>query len=43
MEFAKSDLPAIAELSALDHHNHMNDPYFEDPWDKRRHPAEAIL
>jgi len=43
MEFAKSDLPAIAELSALDHHNHTNDPYFADPWDKRRHPAETIL
>ncbi len=43
MEFAKSDLPAIAELSALDHHNHANNPYFADPWDKRRHPAEAIL
>jgi len=43
MEFAKSDLPAIRELSALDHHNHANDPVFADPWDKRRHPSEAIL
>jgi phospholipid/cholesterol/gamma-HCH transport system ATP-binding protein len=42
-EFAESDLPAIRELSALDQHNHENDPYFADPWDKRRHPAEAIL
>jgi phospholipid/cholesterol/gamma-HCH transport system ATP-binding protein len=42
-EFANSDLPAIRELSALDHHNHTSDPYFPDPWDKRRHPAEAIL
>jgi len=43
MEFAKSNLPAIRELSVLDHHNHTNDPVFADPWDKRRHPAEAIL
>lgn len=43
MEFAKSELPAIRELLALDRHNHSNDPYFADPWDKRRHPAEAIL
>ena len=43
MEFAKSNLPAIRELSALDHHNHTNDPYFADPWDKRRQPAEDIL
>ena len=43
MEFAKSDLPAIRELSTLDPHTHSNDPYFTDPWDKRRHPTEAIL
>ena len=43
MEFAKSDLPAIQELSALDHHDHTMDPHFADPWDKRRHLAEAIL
>jgi phospholipid/cholesterol/gamma-HCH transport system ATP-binding protein len=43
MEFAKSNLPAIRELSVLDHHNHTNDPVFADPWDKRRHPAEVIL
>lgn len=42
-EFAKSDLKAIRELSALDHHNHSLDPYFADPWDKRRQPAETIL
>jgi len=42
-EFAKSDLPANRELLALDQHNHTNDPYFADPWDKRRRPAEAIL
>jgi len=42
-EFQDSELPAIKELAALDHHDHANDPYFQDPWDKRRHPQEAIL
>jgi phospholipid/cholesterol/gamma-HCH transport system ATP-binding protein len=42
-EFQGSELPAIKELAALDHHNHAADPYFQDPWDKRRHPQEAIL
>ena len=42
-EFAKSDLTAIKELAALDNHDHGNDPYFTDPWDKVRHPTEAIL
>ena len=42
-EFAKSELTAIKELAALDHHDHGNDPYFTDPWDKDRRPSEAIL
>jgi len=42
-EFKKSGLPAIRELVAHDGHDHSNDPYFTDPWDKRRRPAEAIL
>jgi phospholipid/cholesterol/gamma-HCH transport system ATP-binding protein len=42
-EFHKSELPAIRELAALDHHDHTKDPYFSDPWDKRRHPSEEIL
>ena len=42
-EFTNSDLPAIKELSALDGHDHSKDPYFSDPWDKERLPAEAIL
>jgi len=42
-EFAKSELPEIRELSMLDHHDHSTDPYFADPWDKRREPTEAIL
>lgn len=42
-EFAQSDLTAIREMSTLDPHNHLQDPYFTDPWDKQRKPAEAIL
>lgn len=42
-EFKNSKLKVIRELSSLDHHDHMKDPYFVDPWDKRRHPAETIL
>ena len=42
-DFAKSELPAITELVKLERHDHTTDPYFTDPWDKRRHPAETIL
>jgi phospholipid/cholesterol/gamma-HCH transport system ATP-binding protein len=42
-EFTASKWPAIRELVALDRHDHSNDPYFTDPWDKRRRPEEAIL
>jgi len=42
-DFTKSELPAIKELAALDDHDHYRDPYFTDPWDKRRRPLEAIL
>lgn len=42
-EFATSELKAIQDLSALDPHNHSHEPYFTDPWDKRRLPNEAIL
>jgi phospholipid/cholesterol/gamma-HCH transport system ATP-binding protein len=42
-DFAKSDLRTIKELITLDRHDHSNDPYFTDPWDKRRHPTETIL
>lgn len=43
MEFAKSELTTIRELATLDYHDHSGDPYFTDPWDKRRHPSEVIL
>jgi phospholipid/cholesterol/gamma-HCH transport system ATP-binding protein len=42
-DFAKSELPAIRELVTLERDDHSKDPYFPDPWDKRRHPAESIL
>jgi phospholipid/cholesterol/gamma-HCH transport system ATP-binding protein len=42
-EFRDSDLAAIRDLAALDHHDHLNEPYFEDPWDKHRRPAETIM
>lgn len=42
-EFAGSELKVIQDLSTLDRHDHTHGPYFPDPWDKRRHPAETIL
>ncbi len=42
-DFAKSDLPEIKELITLEGHDHSKDPYFPDPWDKRRRPTESIL
>ena len=42
-EFQKSDLRAIKDLMTLDRHDHSKDPYFIDPWDKRRQPAEKLL
>lgn len=42
-EFKTSELPEIAELATLDHHDHSSDPHFKDPWDKHRRPNEAIL
>lgn len=42
-EFQSSSNPVIKELIALDHHDHSNDPYFSDPWDKKRKPKEEIL
>jgi hypothetical protein len=41
-EFQNSDLPVIKELASLDPHDHSKDPYFPDPWDKRRRPKEEI-
>ena len=42
-DFTASEIPAIKELLTLERHDHSQDPSFDDPWDKRRRPAEAIL
>ena len=42
-EFATSESKAIRDLSRLDRHDHTQEPYFPDPWDKRRQPNEVIL
>jgi phospholipid/cholesterol/gamma-HCH transport system ATP-binding protein len=42
-EFQKSDLPVIKELLTLDTHDHSADPYFPNPWDKKRRPKDEIL
>ena len=42
-DFQKSELSAIKELVTLDVHDHSKEPYFVDPWDKRRHPSEKLL
>lgn len=42
-EFQNSDLAAVRELLALDRHDHAQDPYLMDPWDKRRRANEQIL
>jgi ABC-type transporter Mla maintaining outer membrane lipid asymmetry ATPase subunit MlaF len=44
--FDEAELLAIRggqEILALDHHDHSADPYFKDPWDKKRRPAEKLL
>ena len=42
-EFQNSELPAVQELMTLDRHEHSHDPYFTDPWDKRRQPSDKLL
>jgi phospholipid/cholesterol/gamma-HCH transport system ATP-binding protein len=42
-EFQKSDDPVVKDLIALDHHDQSNEPYFADPWDKKRRPKDEIL
>jgi phospholipid/cholesterol/gamma-HCH transport system ATP-binding protein len=42
-EFQKSDLPVTREMLTLDTHDHSRDPYFSDPWDKKRRPKDEIL
>src|SRR6266545_6414588 len=35
-EFQACNLPSVKRLLTLDQHDHSADPYFADPWDKRR-------
>lgn len=42
-EFQASSLASVKKLRTLDQHNHSADPYFQDPWDKRRQPLEKLL
>jgi phospholipid/cholesterol/gamma-HCH transport system ATP-binding protein len=42
-DFQNSNSPLIKELVALDPHDHSADPYYPDPWDKRRKPKRDIL
>lgn len=42
-EFQACDLPAAKRLLALDQRDHSADPYFADPWDKKRRAKEEIL
>jgi len=42
-EFLNSKLPGVERLFALDHSDHSNDPYFENPWDPKRHAHERLL
>ena len=42
-DFQNSDLPLIKEFVALDPHDHSADPYYTDPWDRRRKPKDEIL
>jgi phospholipid/cholesterol/gamma-HCH transport system ATP-binding protein len=42
-EFQNSNSPLIKEFVALDPHDHSADPYYADPWDKKRKPKRDIL
>jgi phospholipid/cholesterol/gamma-HCH transport system ATP-binding protein len=42
-ELQTSDSPLIKDFVVLDPHDHSADPYYPDPWDKRRRPKIDIL
>jgi phospholipid/cholesterol/gamma-HCH transport system ATP-binding protein len=41
--FESSDLPSVKRMLTLDTHDHAEDPYFQDPWDKSRVAHEKLL
>jgi ABC-type transporter Mla maintaining outer membrane lipid asymmetry ATPase subunit MlaF len=42
-DFQTSDSPLIKGFVAIDPHDHSADPYYPDPWDKRRKPKREII
>ena len=42
-EFEQSDYPSVKRMLTLEHHEHLADPYFLDPWDRARAPEEKFL
>ncbi|HEY6248006.1 MAG TPA: ATP-binding cassette domain-containing protein [Pyrinomonadaceae bacterium] len=42
-EFESAQSPSVKRMLTLDTHNHVADPYFQDPWNKSRRPEEEIL
>jgi phospholipid/cholesterol/gamma-HCH transport system ATP-binding protein len=42
-DFLNNDSPLIKEFVAVDPHDHSADPYYPDPWDKKRKPKTEIL
>jgi len=42
-DFTNCDSPSVQRMLTLEQHDHSNDPYFTDPWDKTRHPTQKLL
>jgi phospholipid/cholesterol/gamma-HCH transport system ATP-binding protein len=42
-DFQNSDAPLIKDFVAIDPHDHSADPYYPDPWDKRRKPKGETM
>jgi hypothetical protein len=42
-EFHSCDLPSVKRMLTLEHHDHSMDPYFENPWEPKRHAQERLL
>jgi phospholipid/cholesterol/gamma-HCH transport system ATP-binding protein len=42
-EFHSCNLPSVKRLLTLEHGDHSTDPYFQNPWDSKRHAHEGLL
>jgi phospholipid/cholesterol/gamma-HCH transport system ATP-binding protein len=42
-EFKRCELPSVKRMLTRDQHDHTADPYFANPWDKKRQPRERVL